>query len=95
MEIDAASTGKPSNQKWSVKNDKLKKEGRCFKCQKPGHMKKDCPEWGTTFKKPLARVGKTEEDEPKEGRQVARVIKSMDNQQREDLLDAMINETGF
>jgi Zinc knuckle len=95
MEIDAASMEKPSKQKWSAKNDKLKKEGRCFKCQKPGHMKKDCPEWGTTSKKPLARVVEAEENEPKEGHQVARVIKAMDDQQREDLLDAMINETGF
>jgi len=94
MEIDAASTGKPSNQKWSAKNDKLKNEGRCFKCQKQGHMKKDCPEWKVTNKKPLARVTEAEE-EPKEGHKVARVIKSMDDQQREELLDAMINKTGF
>src|SRR5882762_8972679 len=83
MEIDAASIGKPNKQKWSDKNDKLKSEGRCFKCQKQGHMKKDCPEWK---RKPLARIAEAEE-EPKEGHKVARVIKSMDDQQREDLLD--------
>src|SRR5712675_1962170 len=94
MEIDAASTGKPSNQKWSAKNDKLKNEGQCFKCQKQGHIKKDCPEWKVTNKKPLARVTEAEE-EPREGHKVARVIKSMDDQQREELLDAMINEMGF
>src|SRR5712672_1477719 len=91
MEIDAASTGKANT--WSPKNDKLKKEGRCFKCQKIGHLKKDCPEWKNTTKKPLARIAK--EGETKESHKVARVIKSMDDQEREDLLDAMIKENVF
>ena len=93
MEIDAASTGKTNT--WSTKNNKLKKEGQCFKCQKIGHLKKDCPEWKNTTKKPLARIAEVEEGETKESHKVARVIKSMDDQEREDLLDAMINETGF
>ena len=95
MEIDAASTGKPSKAKWSIQNEKLKKEGRCFGCQKIGHMKKDCPDKNPTYKKPLARIAETEENEPKESHKVARVIQSMDDQEREDLLDAMINDTGF
>jgi len=97
MVVDAASAGKPRNQNWSVKNDKLKKEGRCFYCQERGHMKSDCPKKNTTPKKPFARVAETEEEEelPKDGRKVARVIKSMGDQEREDLLDSMMNETGF
>jgi len=47
------------------------------------------------MKKPLARIAKVEENEPKESHKVARAIKSMDDQEKEDLLDAMINETGF
>jgi hypothetical protein len=95
MEIDAASTKKAEGRKWSDKDEKLKKEGRCFKCQKQGHMKRDCPEKGDVPKRTFARITEAEEDEPKEGHKVARVIKAMTDQEREDLLDSMINDTGF
>jgi hypothetical protein len=38
---------------------KLMKEGRCFRCKKPGHMANSCPD------KPVFQTKKTEETEPK------------------------------
>ena len=39
--------GKKGEGKWKKSRPKTKKQARCFKCQKVGHIKKHCPEKGT------------------------------------------------
>jgi hypothetical protein len=48
MEIDAAKFIK--DPKREEENAKLRKEGRCFKCKKQGHMKNACPDWAKESK---------------------------------------------
>ena len=39
--------GKKGEGKWKKSRPETKKQVRCFKCQKVGHIKKHCPEKGT------------------------------------------------
>jgi hypothetical protein len=48
MEIDAAKF--TQNPRREEENAQLRKEGRCFKCKKQGHMKKACPDWAEESK---------------------------------------------
>ena len=51
MEIDSAQM-QPHNSEKEAKNTKLKQEERCFKCEKQGHIKRNCPEWDKKGEKP-------------------------------------------
>ena len=51
MEIDSAQV-RPCNPEREAKNTQLRKEGRCFKCEKQGHVSKNCPEWEKKREKP-------------------------------------------
>ena len=106
MEIDSAQVC-PCNPEREAKNTQLRKEGRCFKCEKQGHMKKDCPEWGKKGEKPLPYQSKgriattsastssnnqTAEEEELELKELARRMHSLDNCGKEQLFDLIMDE---
>ena len=51
MDIDAAIVPRKDPRK-ITENERLKKEGRCYKCQQQGHLKRNCPEWPKKADKP-------------------------------------------
>jgi hypothetical protein len=104
MEVDAARTYEPKNQgRQKTNNEQLKKEGRCFKCQKQGHMMRDCPQKDSTppkDKAPSYKIGGRQAiaEEPKGDetpRSLARRIKELDDNGRDEILQVMMNDTGF
>ena len=110
MEIDAVQMDKTSQSK-AAEAARLKKEGRCFKCLKQGHIKRNCPDWKgkTTDKpppppyKPKARTAtievKDDPDTPDEEtdnlKDLARRMALLDVQKKEDLFDILMEEPGF
>ena len=105
MEIDSAQV-RPRNPETEAKNTQLRKEGRCFKCEKQGHVKRNCPEWGKKGEKPLPYQSKgrvastststsstdqTAEEEP-ELKELARRMHSLDNRGKEQLFDLIMDE---
>lgn len=50
-EIDSAQV-RSMNPEWEVKNTLLCKEGRCYKCEKQRHIKKNYPTWEKKGEKP-------------------------------------------
>jgi hypothetical protein len=100
MEIDAGWTSKEKPKKGSDRTDRtqLSKEGKCFKCFQPGHLKKDCPKWKgkpPPYKPKVAKLA-TITEEPKEKhsnlKELARTMATLDDQRREDLFDILVNE---
>src|SRR5882757_2320800 len=51
MDIDAAIVPGKDPRK-ITESERLKKEGRCYKCQQQGHLKRNCPEWPKKADKP-------------------------------------------
>ena len=103
MEIDAAQV-RPRNPEREAKNTQLRKEGRCFKCEKQGHTIKNCPDWGKKGEKPLpyqskgrvastssSNTDQTTEEEP-ELKELARRMHSLDNRGKEQLFDLIMDE---
>ena len=105
MEIDSAQI-RPRNPEREAKNTQLKKEGRCFKCKKQGHVKKDCPEWGKKGEKPppyqskgriattstsTSNTDQTADEEP-ELKELARRMHSLDNCGKEQLFNLIMDE---
>ena len=103
MEIDSAQIY-PHNPKREAKNTQLRKEGRCFKCEKQGHVKKDCPEWGKKGEKPppyrskgcgastsTSNSDQTADEEP-ELKELARRMHSLDNRGKEQLFNLIMDE---
>ena len=107
MEIDAAKISK--DPKKEEEATRLKREGRCFKCQKQGHMKKACPDWGQQEKgkpppyQPKARATtlptiKEEGPSSKENldlKQLARSIHTLDDQRTEELFELIMDREDF
>ena len=107
MEIDSAQIC-PRNPKREAKNTQLRKEGRCFKCEKQGHVKKDCPEWGKKGEKPppyqfKGRIAttsastsntaqSTEEDKEPELKELACRMHSLNDLGKEQLFDLIMDE---
>ena len=104
MEIDSAQI-RPRNPEREAKNTKLRKEGRCFKCKKQGHVKKDCPEWGRKGEKPppyqskgrvattsasTSNTNQTAKQEP-ELKKLARRMHSLNNRGKEQLFDLIMD----
>lgn len=52
---------KSNNKKWAHKN-KLRDEGKCFRCEKPGHMADTCPDKPTSNPVKLAMITSLEDD---------------------------------
>ena len=98
MEVDAATTQekKPFKQGF---DDNLKKEGRCFQCHKQGHMKKDCPDKAKTpaFKRKPKIEGRkaSAEEDGNETLDLACRIREMDDDQRNEVFQAMLNDSDF
>lgn len=61
---------KPGKQLWKLTNeerDKLRKEGRCFRCREVGHMANECPQnAGSSRTPPRCQVRTVEQEENKE-----------------------------
>ena len=107
MEIDSAQIC-PHNPEREATNTQLKKEGRCFKCEKQGHIKKDCPEWGKKGEKPppyqfkghIATTSPStsntaqsaEEDKEPELKELARRMHSLNDLGKEQLFNLIMDE---
>ena len=107
MEIDSAQI-RPRNPEREARNTQLKKKGRCFKCEKQGHLKKDCPEWGKKGEKPPPYQSKgrvvttftsisnttqpTEEDKELELKELACRMYSLNDSGKEQLFDLIMDE---
>ena len=108
MEIDAGITDKISADR-QTENQRLRKEGRCFECGQQGHLKRNCPKLkGKTDKpppyKPTARTATTNKNQeepdqpgndPPDLNNLARSMKVLDSQKKEDLFDLLMEEPGF
>ena len=107
MKIDSAQI-RPCNPEKEAKNTQLKKEGRCFKCEKQGHLKQDCPEWGNKRDKPPPYQSKgcialtstptpniaqsTKEDKEPELKELARHMHSLNDLRKEQLFNLIMDE---
>ncbi len=104
MEINASVLDKTTIDK-QKENLCIWREGQCFKCGKQGHIKREWPEWkGKNEKpppyKPKACVAKAVE--PEEALEqtldltsLARSMKVLDSQKKEDLFDLLMEEPDF
>ena len=104
MEIDA---GQVDSNK-ARQDDRLRKEGRCFFCHQTGHVRRNCPKEGRSVKgnpsrttgkpKPSGRAAHIEpEAEPpsSSSSEIARAISTLDIDDREKLMEEMLNGSGF
>ena len=104
MEIDA---GQVDSNK-ARQDDRLRKEGRCFFCHQTGHVRRNCPKEGRSVKgnpsrttgkpKPSGRAAHIEpEAEPpsSSSSEIARAISTLDIDDRERLMEEMLNGSGF
>ena len=100
MEIDVAKSFE-KDQKKQAELEKLRKEGRCYKCLKQGHMKKACPDWEKEGKgkpppyQPKARSTTTKEEkegEPQDLKQLARAVHGLDERKTDELFELMMDE---
>jgi len=104
MEIDAGFLNNPKE----AERIKLLKEGKCYKCLKTGHIKRNCPEWQK--KKPndkpppykpkgrtatLSPVPEDKEKEPDDLKDLARRMSTLDSQGKEALFNLMMEEPDF
>ena len=108
MDIDLARTEEVSAAKtrhFPQKNkdqERMKKEGLCFGCQQKGHLRQDCPKGkgpnSKTQPKAEGRVAAVEADDSKEEGSppdLARQIRSLDDEGRENLLTTLLENPDF
>ena len=95
MEIDAARTRTPEQ---IAENARLQKEGLCFKCKKPGHIKKNCPDWPKKKDQPppyqsKGRTAKAPEDteQPNDLKGLARSMTSLGQDKQNELFDLLLD----
>ncbi len=102
MDVDAGRVEEPRGN--NTDRAKLRAEGRCFECQKQGHLRKDCPvkKGNGSAPKPSfapkcpslpARViAPDKETEPKdEVRDLASRIAQLDQEESEALFQALVD----
>jgi hypothetical protein len=99
MEIDA---GQIKDPKKEVKLTCFRKEGRCFKCNKQGHLKRNCPEWakGPDKSPPYASkahstnaptpVEETEEEIDPNMKELARSMLLLNSDQKDEFFDLLL-----
>jgi hypothetical protein len=99
MEIDA---GQIKDPKREAKLTCLRKEGRCFKCNKQGHLKCDCPEWAKGPDKPPPYASKahstnvptpveeTEEEVDPKMKELARSMLLLTSDQKDEFSDLLL-----
>ena len=106
MQVDAAQVNPQKERKRfnTEEQQRLKNEGRCFKCHKQGHMKNNCPDKGGAPPKYTPKPSKVggrsaiteeppiEEDETKD---LARRVQALDDEGRDALLQAMLEDPDF
>ena len=106
MEIDATRT--QQNPEKAAESARLRKEGRCYKCQQIGHLKKNCPEWPKKIDKPppypskarttaLEPIKETGEEGPSDLKELARSMSFLDDDKKDELFDLLLqgNEEDF
>jgi hypothetical protein len=99
MEIDA---GQIKDLKREAKLTRLQKEGRCFKCNKQGHLKRNCPKWAKGPDKPLPYASKacstnaptpveeTEEKVDPKMKELARSMLLLTSNQKDEFFDLLL-----
>ena len=105
MQVDTAQMDTQEKKRFNTEEQqRLKKEGRCFKCHKQGHMKTNCPTKNDAPPQYTPKVPKTggrsaittepprETDEAKD---LARKVQALDDERRDALLQAMLEESDF
>ena len=106
MQVDAAQMDAPKGKKRFNTEEqlRLKQEGRCFKCHKQGHMKNNCPakndappQYTPKVPKAGGRSAITEGPPPEidEAKDLARKVQALDDEGRDALLQAMLEESDF
>jgi hypothetical protein len=106
MQVDTAQVN-PQKEKKHFNTEEqqcLKNEGQCFKCHKQEHMKNNCPDKGGAPPKYTPKPSKTggrsaitketlaEEDKTKD---LARKVQALDDEGRDALLQAMLEDLDF
>jgi hypothetical protein len=99
MEINA---GQIKDLKREAKLTRLQKEGRCFKCNKQGHLKHDCPEWAkgpdkllpyaskARFTNTLTPEEETEENRDPKMKELARSMSLLTSDQKDEFFDLLL-----
>ena len=106
MQVDAAQMDAQKGKKrFNMEEQQcLKQEGWCFKCHKQGHMKTNCPAKNKAPPKYTPKASKaggqsaiTEEPpaEIDETKDLARKVQALDDEGRDALLQAMLEESDF
>ena len=106
MQVDAAQmdTQKGKKHFYTKEQQHLKQKGWCFKCHKQGHMKMNCPDKNGAPPKYTLKPSKaegqsaiTEEPSAKidKTKDLARKVQALDDEGRDALLQAMLNNSDF
>jgi Retrotransposon gag protein len=106
MQVDAAQMdAQKGKRRINIEEQqRLKQEGRCFKCHKQGHMKTNCPAKNEAPPKYTPKPSKTGgrsalAEEPsateEDTKDLARKVQALDNEGRDALLQAMLEDSDF
>ena len=106
MQVDAIQMDTQKGKKHfnTEEQQHLKQEGWCFKCHKQGHMKINCPDKNGAPSKYTSKPSKTGErsaitEEPPaevdEIKNLARKVQALNDEGRDTLLQAMLDNLDF
>jgi len=93
MEVDATRTY-PLDPKRTAELDKLRREGRCFKCLGTGHIKRECPKWSDdqkpkpTYAPTRNRSTRTEQEPNPE--EIVRSMKALQGKDQDKLFSLLM-----